>query len=84
MEWKRLRSLLLRHHITKTLEYEKTQDFTILFLFSIGMTKGKWGTLLTTLIKFKEVQSVPLRPPPSRGGTERRLLTSPARSCSEG
>jgi arginine/lysine/ornithine decarboxylase len=27
----------------------KTQDFTVLF-FSIGMTKGKWGTLLTTLI----------------------------------
>ena len=35
-------------------EDEKTQDFTILFLFSIGMTKGKWGTLLTTLINFKE------------------------------
>jgi arginine decarboxylase len=41
---------LVRHGF----EYEKTQDFTILFLFSIGMTKGKWGTLLTTLIKFKE------------------------------
>jgi arginine decarboxylase len=35
-------------------EYEKTQDFTVLFLFSIGMTKAKWGTLLTTLIRFKE------------------------------
>jgi arginine/lysine/ornithine decarboxylase len=41
---------LVRHGF----EYEKTQDFTILFLFSIGMTKAKWGTLLTTLIKFKE------------------------------
>lgn len=41
---------LVRHGF----EYEKTQDFTVLFLFSIGMTKGKWGTLLTTLIKFKE------------------------------
>ena len=41
---------LVRHGF----EYEKAQDFTILFLFSIGMTKGKWGTLLTTLIKFKE------------------------------
>jgi arginine decarboxylase len=41
---------LVRHGF----EYEKTQDFTILFLFSIGMSKGKWGTLLTTLIKFKE------------------------------
>jgi arginine decarboxylase len=43
-------SYLVRHGF----EYEKTQDFTVLFLFSIGMTKGKWGTLLTTLIKFKE------------------------------
>jgi arginine decarboxylase len=41
---------LVRHGF----EYEKTQDFTVLFLFSIGMSKGKWGTLLTTLIKFKE------------------------------
>jgi arginine/lysine/ornithine decarboxylase len=41
---------LVRHGF----EYEKTQDFTVLFLFSIGMTKAKWGTLLTTLIRFKE------------------------------
>ena len=41
---------LVRHGF----EYEKSQDFTVLFLFSIGMTKAKWGTLLTTLIKFKE------------------------------
>jgi arginine/lysine/ornithine decarboxylase len=41
---------LVRHGF----EYEKTQDFTVLFLFSIGMTKAKWGTLLTTLIRFKD------------------------------
>ena len=41
---------LVRHGF----EYEKTQDFTVLFLFSIGMTKAKWGTLLTTLIKLKD------------------------------
>jgi arginine/lysine/ornithine decarboxylase len=41
---------LVRHGF----EYEKTQDFTVMFLFSIGMTKAKWGTLLTTLIRFKE------------------------------
>ena len=33
---------------------EKTTDFTILFLFSIGVTKGKWGTLLNALFAFKE------------------------------
>ncbi|MBV9706396.1 MAG: arginine decarboxylase [Chloroflexi bacterium] len=32
---------------------EKTSDFTILFLFSIGITKGKWGTLVSTLSHFK-------------------------------
>jgi len=34
-------------------EVEKTTDFTILFLFSIGVTKGKWGTLLNVLLDFK-------------------------------
>ena len=34
-------------------EVEKTTDFTILFLFSIGITKGKWGTLLNGLLDFK-------------------------------
>ena len=32
---------------------EKTNDFTILFLFSIGITKGKWGTLVNALLDFK-------------------------------
>jgi arginine/lysine/ornithine decarboxylase len=34
-------------------EVEKTTDFTILLLFSIGITKGKWGTLLNALLEFK-------------------------------
>ncbi len=33
---------------------EKTTDFTILFLFSIGITKGKWGTLVNALLRFKD------------------------------
>jgi arginine decarboxylase len=33
---------------------EKTTDFTILFLFSIGVTKGKYGTLMNALLRFKE------------------------------
>jgi len=32
---------------------EKTTDFTILFLFSMGITKGKWGTLVNALLDFK-------------------------------
>jgi arginine decarboxylase len=34
-------------------EVEKTTDFTVLVLFSIGITKGKWGTLLNALLDFK-------------------------------
>lgn len=36
------------------IEVEKTTDFTILFLFSIGVTKGKYGTLINGLLHFKE------------------------------
>lgn len=32
---------------------EKTGDFSILFLFSIGVTKGKWGTLVNAFLDFK-------------------------------
>jgi arginine decarboxylase len=35
-------------------EVEKTTDFTILFLFSIGITKGKYATLINALLHFKQ------------------------------
>jgi arginine decarboxylase len=35
------------------IEVEKTGDYTLLVLFSIGTTKGKWGTLLEGLLSFK-------------------------------
>ena len=38
----------------KGIVVEKTTDFTILFLFSLGVTKGKWGTLLNALFGFKQ------------------------------
>jgi arginine decarboxylase len=31
----------------------RTTDHMVLFLFSIGITKGKWGTLINTLLDFK-------------------------------
>jgi len=42
---------------------EKTQDFSILFLFSMGVTKGKWGSLLTAFFDFKRDydRNAPLR-----------------------
>src|SRR5437899_1741947 len=35
------------------IEVEKTTDLTILFLFSIGITKGKWGRLVSACLGFK-------------------------------
>jgi arginine decarboxylase len=35
------------------LTVEKTGIYSLLVLFSIGITKGKWSTLLTELIQFK-------------------------------
>ncbi|GAB1439666.1 arginine decarboxylase [Providencia sp.] len=31
----------------------RTTDFQIMFLFSMGITKGKWGTLVNELLSFK-------------------------------
>jgi len=46
-------SLLTSYLHYRGVEVEKTTDFQILFLFSIGITKGKWGTLLNALLEFK-------------------------------
>lgn len=32
----------------------RTTDFQIMFLFSMGISKGKWGTLLDLLVQFKK------------------------------
>ncbi|MGL5037831.1 MAG: arginine decarboxylase [Aeromonas sp.] len=39
-----------RHGIVPT----RTTDFQVMFLFSMGVTKGKWGTLVNTLLSFKK------------------------------
>jgi len=31
----------------------RTTDFQVMFLFSMGITKGKWATLINTLLSFK-------------------------------
>ena len=60
------------------IEIEKTGDYTMLVLFSIGMTKGKWGTLLDGLLEFKRAYDAntpltasrsPSSPPPTRSAT---------------
>ncbi len=38
---------------TKGIVVEKTNVYSFLVLFSMGITKGKWGTLVTELLAFK-------------------------------
>jgi arginine/lysine/ornithine decarboxylase len=46
-------SLLTAYLDQQGIVVEKTTDFTLLFLFSLGITKGKWGTLVNALLDFK-------------------------------
>ena len=52
-DWGIPASVLTSYLDNKGIIVEKTTDFTILFLFSMGVTKGKWGTLLNALFEFK-------------------------------
>lgn len=52
-DWGIPAALLTAYLDNKGIIVEKTTDFTILFLFSMGITKGKWGTLLNALFEFK-------------------------------
>lgn len=47
---------------TRGIINEKSGDYSILFLFSMGVTKGKWGTLVSELFEFKRLydENVPL------------------------
>jgi arginine decarboxylase len=40
---------------SRRIEIEKTGLYSFLVLFSMGITKGKWSTLVTELINFKEL-----------------------------
>lgn len=46
-------SILTMYLDVEGIVVEKTTDFTILFLFSLGITKGKWGSSLNALLDFK-------------------------------
>ena len=69
----------------------RVTDFQVMFLFSIGVTKGKWGTLLANLLAFKRDYDAnrPLTAfaARDRGGLpaalrQRRACTTSATSCS--
>ncbi|MFI5961156.1 Orn/Lys/Arg decarboxylase N-terminal domain-containing protein [Streptomyces asoensis] len=45
--------VLTAYLATRNIVVEKTDTYTTLVLFSMGITKGKWGTLLDALMDFK-------------------------------
>ncbi len=40
---------------SRRVEIARTGDYTVLVLFSVGTSKGKWGTLLENLFEFKRL-----------------------------
>lgn len=52
-EWGIPAAIVVKFLDTKGIVNEKSGDYNILFLFSMGITKGKWGTLITELFEFK-------------------------------
>ncbi|MBQ0866918.1 Orn/Lys/Arg decarboxylase N-terminal domain-containing protein [Streptomyces sp. RK75] len=45
--------VLTAYLATRNIMVEKTDTYTTLILFSMGITKGKWGTLMDALMDFK-------------------------------
>jgi arginine decarboxylase len=52
-EWGIPARVLTAYLATRNIVVEKTDSYTTLVLFSMGITKGKWGTLLDALLDFK-------------------------------
>ncbi|HQA81606.1 MAG TPA: arginine decarboxylase, partial [Methanoregulaceae archaeon] len=58
-QWGIPAAVVVRFLETRGIVIEKSGDYTVLFLFSMGNTKGKWGTLLTELFEFKRLYDEP-------------------------
>ncbi|MFJ3446086.1 Orn/Lys/Arg decarboxylase N-terminal domain-containing protein [Streptomyces sp. NPDC086081] len=54
-EWGIPARVLTAYLATRGIVVEKTDSYTTLVLFSMGITKGKWGTLLDALMDFKDL-----------------------------
>jgi lysine decarboxylase/arginine decarboxylase len=54
-EWGIPAALVVKFLDTRGIINEKYGDYSILFLFSMGITKGKWGTLTAELFDFKRL-----------------------------
>ncbi|ELP5717484.1 Orn/Lys/Arg decarboxylase N-terminal domain-containing protein (plasmid) [Enterobacter asburiae] len=47
--------LLTKFLDDRRIEIARTGDYSVLILFSVGTTKGKWGTLIENLLAFKKM-----------------------------
>ncbi len=56
-DWGIPAAIVVKFLDTRGIVNEKSGDYCILFLFSMGITKGKWGTLVTELFEFKQKYS---------------------------
>jgi len=54
-EWGIPGAVLTQFLDSRRIEIAKTGDYSVLVLFSVGTSKGKWGTLLETLLEFKRL-----------------------------
>lgn len=45
----------------RRIEIARTGDYTLLILFSVGTTKGKWGTFIEALLQFKKLHDADAR-----------------------
>jgi arginine decarboxylase len=61
-EWGIPAAVLTAFLDSRRVEIARTGDYTLLALFSVGTSKGKWGSLLETLFEFKRLydRDVPL------------------------
>jgi arginine decarboxylase len=48
-------AVVVRFLSSRRIEIEKTGLYSFLVLFSMGITKGKWSTLITELLNFKDL-----------------------------
>ena len=48
-------AVVVRFLSSRRIEIEKTGLYSFLVLFSMGITKGKWSTLVTELLNFKDL-----------------------------
>jgi arginine decarboxylase len=54
-EWGIPAAILTEFLDARLVEIARTGDYTALILFSVGTSKGKWGSLLETLFEFKRL-----------------------------